>query len=203
MPTTRSFRPRGLSPPRRVPPPAACGLVASHYRPWGSSGFRRRRSSLMIHRGFPADALPFRAFPTTTAVPASLQAVALSPLRAAFLAATRARSTSRLFSVGVSVVMVRRCRHSMPVALLGFPRSGASQSSSPLIAADRSRRPSPRHPLGGRRRSLLASTSADDNLPAGRCRVADVSRSQERGTSCTRRPESSRPPWGSSRPTDR
>jgi hypothetical protein len=35
-----SFRPRGFSPPRRLPPPAARGLVASHCRPWGSSGFR-------------------------------------------------------------------------------------------------------------------------------------------------------------------
>jgi len=31
-----SFRPRGFAPPRRLPPPARRGLVASRCRPWGS-----------------------------------------------------------------------------------------------------------------------------------------------------------------------
>jgi hypothetical protein len=38
-PALRSFRPRGLSPPRRLAPPTARRLVASCCRPWGSSGF--------------------------------------------------------------------------------------------------------------------------------------------------------------------
>jgi len=36
------FRPRGFSPPRRLPPPVVRGLVASRCRSWGSSRFRRR-----------------------------------------------------------------------------------------------------------------------------------------------------------------
>ena len=35
----RTFRPRGFAPPRRLAPPTARRLVASCYRPWGSSGF--------------------------------------------------------------------------------------------------------------------------------------------------------------------
>jgi len=34
-----TFRPRGLSPPRRVPPRGGCGLVASRSRSWGSPRF--------------------------------------------------------------------------------------------------------------------------------------------------------------------
>lgn len=45
QPATRSFRPRGFSPPRRLSPPAARRLVASCCRPWGSSGFSR-----MLHQ---------------------------------------------------------------------------------------------------------------------------------------------------------
>lgn len=41
QPATDAFRPRGLSPPRRFSPPMARGLVASHSRSWGSSGFIR------------------------------------------------------------------------------------------------------------------------------------------------------------------
>jgi len=36
---SRMFRPRGFSPPRRLAPPQARGLVASRCRPWGSPGF--------------------------------------------------------------------------------------------------------------------------------------------------------------------
>lgn len=62
--------------------------------------------------------------------------------------------TSRPCSERASVVVNLRCRSSTPVALLGFPVSEATRSSSLLTYANRSRRPlGPRSPLGGRRQS--------------------------------------------------
>lgn len=117
----------------------------------GFIGFRPHAAPSLwcAPRGVPADAIPFRAFPTRKAAPSLLTAVALLPFRAASWV-TRARSTSRPCSVRASVVANSRCRSSAPVALLGFPVSGASQPSSRV--ADRRPKPStarPGHPLGG------------------------------------------------------
>jgi hypothetical protein len=55
----RAFRPRGFTPPRRLPPPVVRGLVASRCRSWGSPRFRRRptRSGLRRARLDPSDRL--------------------------------------------------------------------------------------------------------------------------------------------------
>jgi hypothetical protein len=76
-----AFRPRGLAPPRRFPPPCRDARVAAHCRPWGSSRFRRWRASrrpLRVGRtrapALPRDAfLPFEAFPPNTAADERLE----------------------------------------------------------------------------------------------------------------------------------
>jgi hypothetical protein len=56
------FRPRGFSPPRRFPPPEACGLVASRYRSWGSSRFRGSSPRFIeIRRPLAEPLVPFPA----------------------------------------------------------------------------------------------------------------------------------------------
>jgi len=137
-------------------------------------------------RDFPSDALPSRAFPTRKAAPASLQAVALMPFRAAFLAPTRARSTSRPCSVRASVVVNDRFRPPTPVALMGFPVSEASPTSSPIAPPAEAascchsplserpafRRPFPcsvrRHPEGGHRARPMGRDWRREGLPAPR-----------------------------------
>jgi len=63
-----SVRPRGFSPPRRLPPRSACGLVASRCRPWGSPRFSLRFD--FDHRP-PCGNLPNpnRRFPATQFIP--------------------------------------------------------------------------------------------------------------------------------------
>jgi len=57
-----AFRPRGFSPPRRLPPPRPRRFVSPCCRSWGSPCFRSSRNEL------PHDAfLPFEAFPPPTA----------------------------------------------------------------------------------------------------------------------------------------
>lgn len=53
-PALRTFRPRGLSPPRRLAPPSACRLVASRCRSWGSLGFCVTRLPTASHASPPA-----------------------------------------------------------------------------------------------------------------------------------------------------
>jgi hypothetical protein len=65
-PALRAFRPRGLAPPRRFAPPAAHGLVASHCRPWGSSGFRARH--LPVTTTLPLRCHALQSFSTCEAV---------------------------------------------------------------------------------------------------------------------------------------
>jgi hypothetical protein len=60
------FRPRGFSPPRRLPPPDGHRLVASCCRPWGSPGFGLVGSDVPVAPwGLLTDATPSRAFPST------------------------------------------------------------------------------------------------------------------------------------------
>lgn len=59
----RMFRPRGFTPPRRFPPPEVRGLVASRYRSWGSSCFRRRSPRFIEIRRSLAE--PTVTFPAT------------------------------------------------------------------------------------------------------------------------------------------
>jgi len=69
------FRPRGLAPPRRLPPPCRDVRVAAHFRPWGSPRFCRWRAPnrpLRTDRtrapALPRGAfLPYEAFPPNTA----------------------------------------------------------------------------------------------------------------------------------------
>jgi hypothetical protein len=116
-----SFRPRGFSPPRRLPPPAARGLVASHCRPWGSSGFRLDARCAGARGGFPADAMPSRAFPTRTAVPASPRAVALVPLQVAIPGPPGPARLQGLAPYEQCVAGSAVAGWPPPVALLGFP----------------------------------------------------------------------------------
>jgi len=67
----RAFRPRGFAPPRRLAPPTARRLVASCYRPWGSSGFRAPPSADWLR------ALPHRC--TTLQSLSTCKAASLSP----------------------------------------------------------------------------------------------------------------------------
>ena len=60
------FRPRGFSPPRRLPPPDGRRLVASCCRPWGSPGLSLVGSDVPVAPwGLLTDATPSRAFPST------------------------------------------------------------------------------------------------------------------------------------------
>lgn len=128
---TRSFRPRGLSPPRRLSPPTARGLVASHSRPWGSSGF-----NLVPHHrnGAPHAVSPPMPYPSELSPPAKPYLHLCRPLPSCRFELRswghQGSSTSRPCSVRASVVAASRCRSTTPVALLGFPVSGASLSSS-------------------------------------------------------------------------
>jgi hypothetical protein len=71
-----SFRPRGFSPPRRLPPASQCGLVASHCRSWGSPrcfhppacASRLRRANQPARLGsFPRCAHPSKILPARSA----------------------------------------------------------------------------------------------------------------------------------------
>lgn len=136
--TTHAFRPRGFSPPRRFAPPAARGLVASHCRPWGSSGFRALPSadgpaasppmpcpSELVHL---QSRIPVTKDRCPPAVPG------LRPQKGNL-------STSRPCSVQASVAPPLRCRSAPPVALLGFPPPEASYLASYPTHALRSDRP--------------------------------------------------------------
>lgn len=76
-PAPRMFRPRGFAPPRRLSPPTARRLVASCYRPWGSSGFRASPSA-----DWPR-ALPLRCY--TLQSLSTCKAASLSPETVTFL----------------------------------------------------------------------------------------------------------------------
>ena len=62
-PAAHAFRPRGFAPPRRLPPPSACGLVASRSRPWGSSGFRQTSADLLDVLASPPMRIALQSFP--------------------------------------------------------------------------------------------------------------------------------------------
>jgi len=76
-PALRAFRPRGFAPPRRLAPPTARRLVASCYRPWGSSGFRASPSA-----DWPCT-LPLRCY--TLQSLSTCKAASLSPGTVTFL----------------------------------------------------------------------------------------------------------------------
>lgn len=203
LPTTRSFRPRGFSPPRRLPPPAACGLVASHYRPWGSPGFRVRRSiACMAARVLPHRCPALQSFPR----PHSRTCISTGRCPLAVLScvpgANQGSSTSRRCSVRASVVVVCRCRPPTPVALLGFPvlehHNRRPRSPPPTEADDRSPQPPFSEETSGPGCIPIRS-----RRPEGR-RCADGSRAQGGGTPCIAPTEVVAPPLqGSSRPTQR
>jgi len=119
-----SFRPRGLSPPRRFAPPersqACCILLPT----MGFTGFRPPRRAPRPQLPAPpesvscllTDAPPFRAFPTRVAVPASPPAAPSSPFTS-----LRCWLDPEVL-LHTSVRCCRRCCHiRQPVALLGFP----------------------------------------------------------------------------------
>jgi hypothetical protein len=74
-PVDFSFRPRGLSPPRRLPPRSGCGFFAPRYRLWGSTRFALTAFMAVRRRPCPTEALPaprivpFEEFPSSAAVP--------------------------------------------------------------------------------------------------------------------------------------
>jgi hypothetical protein len=90
-------------------------LVASPCRPWGSPGCWVRACMPASLRRHSLGARPSRAFPSTDSC-RCVTARACPPAVAA-----RRRPTSRLRSIGESVVAVFRCRTTPPEALLGFP----------------------------------------------------------------------------------
>jgi len=129
-PALRTFRPRGLSPPRRFAPPAVRGLVASHYRPWGSPGFCAPPSADWRKR-FPSDATPSRAYPP--AQPLLRHRRPFPSCRFGIAPSHReVPSTSRSCSARASVAPSHRCRWPVPVALLGFPFLEHHVRSPPL-----------------------------------------------------------------------
>jgi len=151
QPATRSFRPRGLAPPRRFSPPMARGLVASHCRSWGSPGFNRVSPPRKAR--FPPVSPP-TPYPPELSPPAQPYPHSCWPLPSCRSGLRpwcyQGPSTSRPCSARASVVVNLRCRSSTPDALLGFPVSEAPRTSSLLTYANRSRRPlGPRSPLGG------------------------------------------------------
>jgi len=78
------FRPRGLSPPRRFPPRAGHGPVASRFRPWGSPRFPASRiprcpKATLAYGRCPRDALTLRRIPLDLSRTASPRPAALLP----------------------------------------------------------------------------------------------------------------------------
>jgi len=57
----RMFRPRGFSPPRRLPPPVVRGFVAPRCRSWGSSRFWSGRLGSAGPKALPDSLVPFPA----------------------------------------------------------------------------------------------------------------------------------------------
>ena len=176
LPATRSFRPRGLSPPRRLSPPTARGLVASHSRSWGSSGF-----NLVPHHrnGAPHAVSPPMPYPSELSPPAKPYLHFCRPLPSCRFELRswghQGSSTSRLCSVRASVVAASRCRSTTPVALLGFPVSGASPSSS--HHADRRPRSStalPSRPSRGERERPPPGITGVRRRPKATPREADA-----------------------------
>jgi hypothetical protein len=121
MPASCVFRPRGFSPPRRLPPPAARGLVASHCRPWGSSGFRRGHALLRATGASPPMPCPPEPSPPVQPYPRHREP----------LPSCRCRLRSRCHRVLLDFKALLRTSSALrwsavagrprPVALLGFP----------------------------------------------------------------------------------
>lgn len=173
LPATRTFRPRGLSPPRRLSPPTARGLVASHCRSWGSSGFHLTPPSQWWTERLPRRCRTLQSLPhphSRTCISASRCPPAVSSC----VLGHQGSSASRPCSARASVASNSRCRSSTPAALLGFPVSEAPHPSSRL--AHGRPKPSvapPGSPLGGSAAAHLSRPPAcggsEDHTARGRC----------------------------------
>jgi len=117
------FRPRGFAPPRRLPPPPACGLVASRSRSWGSPRFLYRSSESdgtevprIRRRDISRDArTPLEEVPVHTAV----QRHRCRSRRGVFWI-SRSGSPSRSVSVRTSVALESRFQNSEALSFHGL-----------------------------------------------------------------------------------
>ena len=121
MPPSCMFRPRGFSPPRRFPPPETRGLVASHCRPWGSSGFRAAPAVQACVGASPPMPHPPEPSPPVQPYPRHREPLPSCRFQVAFPVPPGPVRLQGLAPYEQCVAMVRRCRQAKARCSPGLP----------------------------------------------------------------------------------